>query len=338
MTVTSMLQLPLASAPPRLGTAGSKGPIVLGLVTLYVVWGATYLAIHTALESFPPLFLIAGRSLLAGAALLGSAFAGGCRWPTRREWYSAVVLGTLFFVFCHGVLAVAQQRVPSGLAALLMATIPLWVPLVGRIGARGQVPRARTVAAIGIGFIGVTILLVQTRGILWGGADGFYVLALLLAALSWATGTVASRVLVLPASPVQAAGMELLVGGGILLAVSTASGELAQLSAATVSARSLVGFGYLTLFGSVVGFSVYTWLLGVTTPDRVATCAYVNPVVAVFLGAIFLGEPLTASTMIAAAIIVGTVAVTVSDTDCVARSPPDADHRLLKRPRICKCG
>jgi drug/metabolite transporter (DMT)-like permease len=308
-----MLQLPTAGAVPWPAVAGTKGRIIVGLVTLYVIWGGTYLAVHVALEAFPPLFLIAARSLLAGTVLLGSAFSGGCRWPTMREWRNAAVLGTLFFVFCHGGLAIAQQRLPSGLAALLMATIPLWVPLLGRMGTTGRLPNARTFAAIGMGFLGVTLLLSETLGILWGRADGFYVLVLLLGALSWAAGTVASPALALPGSPAQAAGMELLVGGGILLAVSTASGDLAQLGDATLSARSLVGLCYLTLIGSVVGFSIYTWLLRVTTPDRVATCAYVNPIVAVLLGAIFLGEPLTALSMIAVTIIVGAVAVTVSD-------------------------
>jgi drug/metabolite transporter (DMT)-like permease len=306
-----MMHLPLASAQPRPGVFAARGPIVLGLITLYLVWGATYLAIHIALESIPPLSLIATRSLLAGAILVLAAFAGGRPWPTGREWRGAAVVGTLLFVFCHGVLAVAQQHVPSGMAALLMATIPLWVPLVDGMRAR-HLPRVRPVLAIAAGFFGVTILLLEARG-LRGTANVLSVLALLLGALSWAVGTVASRTLALPASPVQAAGVELLVGGAIVLVASLASGELAQLGAASVSARSLAALGYLTLFGSVLGFSAYNWLLGVTTPECVVTCAYVNPVVAVLLGAIFLGEPLSVGILFAATIILGSVAMTVLD-------------------------
>jgi drug/metabolite transporter (DMT)-like permease len=306
-----MTRLPTAWADARPGILAVRGPIVLGLVTLYLVWGATYLAIHIGLESIPPLLLIATRSLLAGAILVAATFARGYPWPSGREWGGAAVVGTLLFVFCHGVLAIAQQRVPSGMAGLLMATIPLWVPLVEGMRRR-QLPRVRPVLAIGIGFFGVTILLLETRG-LGSTADIFSVLALLLAALSWAVGTVVSRLVALPASPVQAAGLELLVGGAIVLVVSMASGEIAQLSAASVSVRSLAALGYLTLFGSVLGFSTYIWLLGVTTPECVVTCAYINPIVAVLLGALFLGEPLTVGNLFAATIILGSVAITALD-------------------------
>ena len=188
-------------------------------------------------------------------------------------------------------------------------------PLMGsarhRNGTAGELPTARTASAVGIGFVGVAFLIAGTRGILWSGADAFSVVLLLIAALSWAIGTVVSRALAPPASPVKAAGMELLVGGGILLAASAAAGELAQLSANGILARSLAALVYLIILGSVVGFSVYTWLLGVTTPNRIATYAYVNPIVAVLLGALFLGEPLTANTIVAATIILGSIAVTV---------------------------
>jgi drug/metabolite transporter (DMT)-like permease len=307
-----MTRLPLIWADPRPGVLTDRGPIVLGLVTLYLVWGATYLAIHIALESIPPLFLIASRSLLAGAILAAASFAAGYPWPSGREWGGAAVVGTLLFVFCHGVLAIAQQHVPSGMAALLMATIPLWVSLVEGMRARRHLLGVRPVLTIGSGFFGVTILLLEARG-LGGTADILSVLALLLGALSWAVGTVASRTVALPASPVQAAGLELLVGGAIVLVASMASGELAQLSAASVSTRSLAALGYLTLFGSVLGFSAYIWLLGVTTPECVVTCAYINPIVAVLLGALFLGEPLTVGNLFAATIIVGSVAITVLD-------------------------
>jgi drug/metabolite transporter (DMT)-like permease len=233
--------------------------------------------------------------------------------PGWREWRAAAIVGALFFVFCHGVLAYAQQGMASGLAALLMATIPLWVPLLSWLRPAGHRPRGRTMVSIAVGFAGVAFLIATTHAPLAGPVDAFHVALVLFAAISWAIGTVASRELSLPASPVQAAGMELLVGGGILLAASAAMGELGAFDMAAVSGRSLLGLAYLILFGSLLAFSAYAFLLRASTPERAATYAYVNPVVAVFLGWALLGEPLTGTMLIAAAIILAAVAATVSE-------------------------
>ncbi len=221
--------------------------LVAAFAAVYVLWGGTYLGVRLGLETLPPFFLMAVRSVAAGAVLLAVACAWATPFPAWREWRATAILGTLFFVFCHGVLAYAQQRVPSGLAALLMATIPLWVPLISWVRPAGHPPSARAILTVSVGFAGVALLLAARQAPLTGAVEILYIAAVLFAAISWAVGMVVSRELALPASRVQTAGMELLIGGALLFIISMTIGEMAVLDLAAVSATSLAGLGYLIL-------------------------------------------------------------------------------------------
>jgi drug/metabolite transporter (DMT)-like permease len=260
--------------------------------------------------------MMGARSLVGGAILCAIAGLGGVARPTRAQWRGALLVGALFFVGCHGVMAYAQRSVPSGLAALVMATLPLWVPLLAWL--RGDRPSARTLTALVVGFAGVALLIAVSRGLAPGDltTDGLAllpVIALLGAALSWALGSVLSRTVALPASLTQAAGMELLLGGALLVVLGLAGGEASGVDVPAISLRSLLGLAWLTLGGSVVAFTIYGWLLRVVSPERVATYAYVNPIVAVALGAALLGETVTPGMLAASAIILAAVVVTLTD-------------------------
>jgi drug/metabolite transporter (DMT)-like permease len=219
----------------------------------------------------------------------------------------------LLFVGCHGVLAYAEEKVPSGIAALCLATIPLFVPLLAWTLPEGRPPSRRRVGAFVVGFAGVALLVVSqgTSGGLHP-ADAFLLVG---SALSWAAGTVATRVVPVPRSPVVGAAMALLAGGVILTVVAIGSGEVSSLHAADISGRSIGGLAYLVVFGTVLTFSAYMWLLRVVAPARVATYAFVNPAVAVVLGWALAGESLTAGAVVASAVIVAAVAVAVSERE-----------------------
>ena len=306
-------------APAATPAAASGRPpaveLLAAFAAIYFVWGSTFLAIRYAVETIPPFAMMAGRCLLGGAILLGIAAVRerGIVWPTRREWGGALVLGAFLFVGCHGVLAYAEERVPSGIAALCLATIPLFVPLLAWALPGGAPPSRRRSVALAAGFAGVA-LLVASQGTS-GGLHPADALLLLGSALSWAAGTVATRVVPVPRSPTVGAALPLLAGGVILTVIALASGELSGGSLDHVSGRSAGGLAYLVVLGTVVTFSAYVWLLRQVAPSRVATYAFVNPVVAVVLGWALAGESLTVGAVVASAVIVVAVAVAVSERE-----------------------
>ena len=288
-------------------------PTVAAFSAIYLVWGSTFLAIRYAVETIPPYTMMSLRCLGGGAILIGlwRLREPGSRWPSPRELAGSAVLGLLFFVTCHGLLAREEQFVPSGMAALCAATIPLFVPLLTWLVPRGGRPTSRTAAALLAGFAGVAMLVAaQGSG---GGLAAVDASLLLLMALSWAAGTVATRHVPVPHSPLAAAGMPLLWGAVMLAIVALFSGELGRVHMEVVSAKSLGGLTYLIVMGTVVTFSAYMWLLRHVAPTRVATYAFVNPAVAVVLGWAVAGEHLSAGTLLATAVIIGAVAVAVSD-------------------------
>ena len=287
----------------------SRLPVLAAFAAVYFVWGSTFLAIAWAVETIPPLSMMAIRCLIGGAILLGMwrVTERGAPWPAAREWGGSAVVGMLFFVGCHGLLAHEEQFVPSGIAALCLATIPLFVPLLAwRLTDSGP-PTARTAVALLAAFLGVAVLVAaQGSG---GGLSGIDAALLLLCAFSWAAGTVLSRIVPVPHSPLAAGGAALLCGGVVLSAVAP-FGESVDVSA--ISGKSVLGLSYLILAGTVVTFSAYMWLLGRVAPTRVATYAFVNPVVAVLLGWALADETLDAATLAATAVIVAAVAVAVT--------------------------
>jgi drug/metabolite transporter (DMT)-like permease len=288
-------------------------PMVAAFAAIYLIWGSTFLAIRYAVGTIPPYMMMSGRSLGGGLILLGlwRIREPQSPWPSRREWAGAAILGWLFFVTGHGLLAREEQYVPSGSTALCAATIPLFVPLLTWLVPGGGRPSGRTSAALAAGFVGVA-LLVAARGS-GGGLTAVDASLLLLMALSWAAGTVAARLVPVPSSPLAASGLPLLAGAAMLAVVALVSGEAGGFDAGQVSGKSLAGLAYLVVMGTVVTFSAYMWLLRHVTPTRVATYAFVNPAVAVVLGWAVAGEGLSPGTLLATAVIIGAVAVAVSD-------------------------
>lgn len=288
-------------------------PTVAAFAAIYLIWGSTFLAIRYAVETIPPYMMMSLRSLGGGLILLGLWRLREPRapWPSRAEWAGATVLGLLFFTVGHALLAREEQYVPSGSAALCAATIPLFVPIIIWIVPGGGRPSGRTSAALVAGFLGVA-MLVAAQGTA-GGLSVVDALLLLLMAFSWAAGTVATRHVRVPTSALAAAGMPLLTGAVMLAIVAAVSGETGSFDAGQVSGKSLAGLAYLVVMGTVVTFSAYMWLLSHVAPTRVATYAFVNPAVAVLLGWAVAGEALSPGTLLATAVIIGAVAVAVSD-------------------------
>jgi drug/metabolite transporter (DMT)-like permease len=283
---------------------------VLAFLAIYLIWGSTYLAIRWAVDSIPPLLMMALRCGAAGAIL---AVWGAIVSPAsidRRHWRSAFVAGALLFLFCHGSLAWAEQRVASGEASLLAATTPLWMTVIDwRWGARRR-PGWIGVAGLAIGFAGVA-LLVAPGWRSMPAADRLASTAIVAGALSWAAGSIYGRRAPLPADVRLATGLQLVAGCVWLLAASAAAGEWRTLAPPT--AASITALAYLVVFGSVVAFTAYVWLMRVVPASRVVTHAYINPLVAVGIGAAFAGEGLTAGTVVAALTIVAGVMLAMVD-------------------------
>jgi drug/metabolite transporter (DMT)-like permease len=291
--------------PPRLA-------VLAAFAGIYLVWGSNFLAIRLAVETIPPFLLMGVRSLLAGVTLVAwSRLVEGPRmW--REPWQGAVLTGAMLFLVGHGSLAWGARHVPSGTAALLMATIPLWMVLLEwRVLGTGR-PAAGVWCGLLLGLVGVALLVLPGSRDTEppAGAPLVPILVLLLGAFGWAAGSVGSRLLRLPSSLVASTGVQLAGGGFLLCALSLTSGELARPLAP--SGRSLAALAYMIVMASIVTFTAYMWLLRVSTPSRVATYAFVNPVVAVFVGWALAGEALTPPTMVAAAAIVGAVALVVT--------------------------
>ncbi|HEX6850769.1 MAG TPA: drug/metabolite exporter YedA [Candidatus Polarisedimenticolaceae bacterium] len=288
-----------------MGDRAFRTKLLLAFAAVYLIWGSTYLAIRYAVETLPPFGMASARFLLAGSILFAAARLRGAGSPTPRMWRDATIVGSLLLLGGNGLVTWAEQRVPSGIAALIVACVPLFMVALQR-----RVPGVREGAGLAGGLIGIVLLVGRP------GSDGAVDLlgagALVLASLSWAVGSLFSRRAVLPESGLLATGMEMLGGGAALAIVSLLRGEPASFDAARVTASSCLALAYLVTFGAIVGYSAYMWLLSATTPARAATYAYVNPVVAVFLGWAIAGEPLTGRTVAAAAVIVVSVALIVS--------------------------
>jgi drug/metabolite transporter (DMT)-like permease len=287
--------------------AAERFEIVLAFAAIYVIWGSTYLAIRFAIETMPPLMMAAVRFLIAGTALYAWVRLRGTPAPSRDEWRATAIVGGLMLLGGNGAVVWAEQRVPSGVTALLVALVPIWMVLLEWRRRGGDRPDAGTVAGLALGLVGL-LILVGPEEVLGGShVDHMGAAVLALGTLSWAAGSLYSRHAHLPASPTLATAMEMLGGGVLLLAAAGVRGEWSQVDPAAVSLRSALAIGYLVVFGSLVAFTAYIWLLRATTPARVSTYAYVNPVVAMVLGWAFAGETLAPRTLLAAAVIVGAV-------------------------------
>jgi len=291
------------------------------MISVYIIWGSTYLAIRFAIETLPP-FLMAGiRFLIAGAILYVVRRIRGDAKPSREEWGSAAIIGILLLVGGNGGVVWAEQWVVSGVTALLVGTAPLWMILIDALHPGGRRPSRWAIGGLVLGFVGIGVLIGPPQTANHGGnVDLVGAVVLILASLSWAIGSLYSRQASLPISPLLGTGMEMLAGGAGLLLLGILTGEIGQLNLVAISTRSLLGWGYLIVFGSWVGLTSYTWLLRTAPTPWVSTYAYVNPIVAVFLGYFLAAEPLTLQTLIAAAIVVGSVALITTSQQSSLRS------------------
>lgn len=280
--------------------------LIVAFTSLYVIWGSTYLAMRIAIETIPPFLMAGTRFLIAGALLFAVARLTGSALPSRRQWFSASVIGTLLLLGGNGGVVWSEQFVASSIAALIVGAEPLWVVVIDWARPGGSKPTRAVVAGLITGFVGVALLIAPGRGDA-GGVDPLSAAVLLAAIIAWAVGSIYSRNADTPGSPLMATGANMLAGSVGLLLAALATGELARFDLSAVSARSWGAWGYLIVFGAVCGFTAYIWLLKNTTLAAASTYAYVNPIVAVFLGWALGGETITTRTLVAAAVIIAGV-------------------------------
>ncbi|MGH9519399.1 MAG: EamA family transporter, partial [Terriglobales bacterium] len=294
-----------SSAPPA-----SRTGIVVASVAIYAFWGSAYLAMKAGLATIPPLVLAGSRLLLAGSLMGGFALLQGQR-PARQHWRPLLATAALLFLGGHGLLYWGQTRISSGLAAVLFATIPLWMVLLEGLSSSGIRLGWRTLSGLLLGSVGVLLLVGPSRLLGAGRVDLVGAAAITVAALCWALGSLYATRAALPPSGALAGGLEMLLGGGLLLVLATVLGEFHGFQLGQVSAGSWTAIGYLVLFSSMIGFSCYLWLLKVASPARVSTYAYINPLVAVGLGWALAGEAITPRTLGAIALLLMAVVLIV---------------------------
>jgi len=283
--------------------ASSRGLLLLAFAAVFLVWGTTFLAIRVAVETIPPLLTAGVRHGVAGTVLFALAWLRGYR-PCRSDRIAGSVIGALFFLAGHGLLHWAELHIASGLAALLIATEPLWILAAGAALGRQRLSWPSGLGLL-LGLAGVALLTLPELGaarlVDWG------IFATLASSLAWSLGVVAAPLLKLPAHPLGRAAVATLAGSVMLLALAALTGEIGEFDPGVVSLRSALGLAYLISFGSVITFSAYTWLLQQVPPTLVATHTFVNPVVAILVGWMWAGEPLGGQLVLATAVIAAAV-------------------------------
>jgi drug/metabolite transporter (DMT)-like permease len=297
--------------------------IFLAFAIIYIVWGSTYLAIRVGVREFPP-FLMAGlRFTAAGVAMWAWMRVSGVPAPNRREWRGALLLGTLMFLIDYGCLFWAETRVPSGIAAVILAMIPVTITLLEIIFLRTQRLTVRLGFGLVVGIIGVAVLMNPSRSLGEAPIDPRGAVALLVSCCSWSVGTIVTKRLTLPESKAMSAATQMLCGGVQLLLLAAVAGEFAGFHPQTISRAAWFSLIYLIVFGSIVAFTAYVWLLHYESPTKVGTYAYVNPIVAVILGALLGGEVVGRRTGLGTVLIlVGIVAITAAKAKLAERDAP----------------
>ena len=292
-----------------------KSKIWFGLITIYIIWGSTYLAIRFAIDSIPPYLMASFRFLVAGTILFVWRWWAGDPRPTKRQMLWAGIVGLFLIVGGNGSITWAEQRIVSSVAALMIGTEPLWIILLDALNPRLPKPSWKAFLGVLVGFLGVVFLVSPS----WS-KIGIHSIDLIgasvgiLAAFLWAVGSIIARDADLPPSGILSTSIEMLVGSLVLLLIGTLTGEWSRLDLSAITGKSLLGVGYLIVFGSLVAFSVYLWLLRSAPTSLVMTYAYVTPVVAIFLGFFLGGEVLTWRILVSAALIVGSV-ITINATN-----------------------
>ncbi|MBW4082759.1 EamA family transporter [Paenibacillus sp. S150] len=280
----------------------------IALLSVYLFWGGTYAGMKVAIETMPP-FLMAGvRFFTAGAVLYVISRLSGAKRPAGHQWRSSAIVGALLLLGGNGLVAWSEQRVSSSIASLIVAAVPVWMMLFSWFGRGGKRPNTGVIAGIILGLLGIAVLVFQPgRGESGTAADLIGIITLLAASLSWAAGSMYSRSARMPDSPLMSTAAQMLTGGVLLIAFSYFTGDWSKLDVPGISLRSYAALGYLVIFGSIIGYTAYIWLLKNADSSLVSTYAFVNPVVAVFLGWAMVGEKLTVNTLLAAVIIIAAV-------------------------------
>lgn len=288
----------------------SRIRVLVAFLIICLVWGSTFLAIRFAIDTIPP-FLMAGMRFLSAGLILYALARPKAERPTFTQWRSAIIIGVALFLFGNGLVTWSEKRVPSGIASLFVAMIPVWFVLFEWLRHNGGRPRRPVIIGLVLGFMGMFLLI----GNPFSSAqhvDLLGALALLLSGICWANGSLYARKADLPSSQFLTASMEMLAGGVVLVAVGSVMGEWKQFHFASVATRSWLSLAYLSVFGSIIAFTAYIWLLRTISPSRVATYAYVNPIVALMLGSAFAGEKLTPQVFAAAGVILLAVILIVT--------------------------
>jgi drug/metabolite transporter (DMT)-like permease len=290
---------------------------------IYFVWGSTYLFIHFAIQDLPPFVLAALRFLIAGAVLYAWSRVQGAPSATAREWRSCIIIGALFFLCGNGAVVWSQQRLPSGITALLVAIVPVYVVLLEWIRPPHKQPRAITLIGVLLGLAGLILLIGPDAFSKDASIDPVGALVLACGSLTWAYGTLWAQRAPLPKSSLLAASMQLLSGGALLALAALISGDVFEFAAARLTVRGVLSLVYLITFGSILAFTAYGWLVRVAPASRVSTYAYVNPVVALLLGWLFANERFSTRMLLASAVIISGVALITIGTH---------KHQDLKKP------
>jgi len=315
--------------------------LVAAFAAVYIFWGSTYLAVRYAIETLPPFLMAGSRFLIAGSILLVWArFSRDYEKPKFVHWRTSLIVGTFLLLGGAGGVAFAEHYISSSLAALLVATEPFWIVLLSWLWLKNQRPNLKVVSGLAIGFLGVW-LLISGQGASGAASSGsmqfFGAIVVIVSALSWATGSIYGLRAPVPKSSLLTAGMQMLAGGLVLLLVSGLAGEWRQFHISEVSTNSWLGLVYLIVFGSLIGFTAYSWLLKNAPPAQVATYAYVNPVIAVFLGWLIAGESFTTQMLVGAAVIVGSVAL-ITSTNAEDKAPEESEIETSSCPNFSTSG
>ncbi|MGF7218850.1 drug/metabolite transporter (DMT)-like permease [Spirosoma lacussanchae] len=294
--------------------ASNRTTLWIALVTVYILWGSTYLFVHFMTERMPPLYMAGMRFVAAGTLLYGYARLSGAPRPTLSNWRATGLLGLLFLTVANGAIGTALHYLPTGLTALLVATLPVFVLVLNWLFYARARPTRQALAGSALGLLGVVILFQPGKLVIPGGSDGLLIglCMTMIANTGWAFGTLLTPRVNMPASSALSSGMQMLTGGTVLILAALVVEPISLLSILDAPPKALYSLGYLIVFGSIVGFSTFSWLARNAPPTLASTYAYVNPIVAMLLGAAFAGEAISSQSLMGAAVIVaGVVLITL---------------------------
>ena len=311
-------------------SAPKRSLVIIAFAALYIIWGSTYLGIRFAIDSIPPFLMAGGRFLLAGMIMYAIAWSQGIGKSSWANWRTSLIIGACLLLGGNGGVTISEQYIDTGLAALIVAIVPIYMVLLGWMSGKAPKPPPIIWFALAGGFLGVAILFGPALQFAsnHGRNPAIGISILLVTSFIWSAGSLYSRAAKHAASPFLTAAQQMICGGMLLLLAGIVTGELPRLHPRSISISSSVAFIYLVLIGAVVGYTAYIWLLRHCEPAKVATYAYVNPIVAVLLGAVFAGEKITMRTLIAGCLIIGSVALVITGQQLRARVEPPISAAL----------